>query len=151
MSAPKRTGRGALAEAVPEEWQSFLDSGEFSGTRASIQVDGSDVPVDFAARLEFLDEGRLVVHVALAEDDSRSVTGSAPPLTHLLTPRERAVITLIAMGHETGEIAETLYLSPSTVRTHVRNAMLKLGAHTRAQLVAIVLAGGQPVQADHPA
>jgi DNA-binding CsgD family transcriptional regulator len=32
-----------------------------------------------------------------------------------------------------------MYLSPATIRSHVRNAMVKTGAHTRAQLVAIVL------------
>jgi DNA-binding NarL/FixJ family response regulator len=51
------------------------------------------------------------------------------------------VIALIATGRETKDIAEALYVSPATVRTHVRNAMSKVGAHTRAQLVAAVIAG----------
>jgi DNA-binding NarL/FixJ family response regulator len=59
------------------------------------------------------------------------------------------VIALIAMGSETPEIAETLHVSPATVRTHVRNAMSKLGAHTRAQLVAVVLAGSDGLQVTH--
>jgi DNA-binding CsgD family transcriptional regulator len=56
-----------------------------------------------------------------------------------LRTREREVVTLIALGLDTAEIAEKLYISPSTVRTHVRNAMARLGAHTRAQLVAKVI------------
>jgi DNA-binding CsgD family transcriptional regulator len=56
-----------------------------------------------------------------------------------LTERERQVITLIALGRETDEIAAELHISRETVRSHVRNAMSKLGVHTRAQLVAVTL------------
>ncbi len=56
-----------------------------------------------------------------------------------LTHREREVVTLIALGHETAEIGRELHISPETVRTHVRNAMSKLGARTRAQLVAVFI------------
>jgi DNA-binding NarL/FixJ family response regulator len=56
-----------------------------------------------------------------------------------LTPREREIVTLIALGLETIKIAEQLHISPETVRTHVRNAMSKLGVHTRAELVAVVM------------
>ena len=43
-------------------------------------------------------------------------------------------------------IAQTLHVSPSTVRTHVRNSMTKLGAHTRAQLVAVAMEGHKPLE-----
>jgi DNA-binding CsgD family transcriptional regulator len=62
-----------------------------------------------------------------------------------LTEREREVVTLIALGRETAQIAEELHISPETVRTHVRNAMSRLGAHTRAQLVAMVLCSDHAV------
>jgi DNA-binding NarL/FixJ family response regulator len=149
MSAPSRSDPPAIAEALPREWQSFLTSGEFAGTRASIRANGSEVPVDFVARLEFLDERRLAIHVALAEDGPPPRTRAARSLVRLLTPRERAVITLIATGRETQEIAEALHVSPATVRTHVRNSMAKLGAHTRAQLVALVVAGDGAREAAH--
>jgi orotate phosphoribosyltransferase-like protein len=51
------------------------------------------------------------------------------------------VVALIAQGLETREIADTLYVSMATVKTHVRHAMEKLGTHTRAQLVAVALTG----------
>lgn len=69
----------------------------------------------------------------------RGPWGSQPPLTK----RERELVTLIALGRSTEEIAEELCISGATVRTHVRNAMSKLGAHTRAQLVALVLSNEQ--------
>ncbi len=50
------------------------------------------------------------------------------------------MIALIAMGLGTAEIADALHVSPSTIRSHVRNSLVKVGAHTRAQLVAITMA-----------
>jgi DNA-binding NarL/FixJ family response regulator len=62
-----------------------------------------------------------------------------------LTRREREVITLIAGGAQSTAIAEHLLVSPATIKTHVENAMNKLGAHTRAHAVAIALVTGQIV------
>jgi DNA-binding CsgD family transcriptional regulator len=131
------------------EWQAFLRSGEGSGTRALVRSNGSEVDVDFAARLAMIGGRRLAIYVALAGDD-RSV---APPATldHELplTNREREVVTLIALGRGTDQIAEQLHISPETVRTHVRNAMSKLGTHTRAQLVAVVLSAEKTLYPSH--
>jgi DNA-binding NarL/FixJ family response regulator len=138
MSTSNRSDQERLAEVVPKRWRTFLNSGEYAGARASVRANGSELPIDVAARLEFVDDRRLTIHVELAERPSDAAnlgSRSVQPLT----ARERAVVTLIAMGHETQEIAETLYVSPSTVRTHVRNSMAKVGAHTRAQLVALVM------------
>jgi DNA-binding NarL/FixJ family response regulator len=66
-----------------------------------------------------------------------------------LTRREREVVTFIALGYDTREIAATLFVSPETVKSHVRKAMSKLGARTRAQLVAVALAGGQIAPVPH--
>ena len=141
MSSPTAPRQTPIAAVIPKEWQTFLTSGEYAGTRASIQLNGSEVPVDFVARLEFLDERRLAIHVALAEDGPKADASPPHSPVRLLTPRERAVITLIATGRETQDIADALHVSPATVRTHVRNSMSKLGARTRAQLVALVIAG----------
>jgi DNA-binding NarL/FixJ family response regulator len=56
----------------------------------------------------------------------------------LLSPRERQILDLLAEGRTGQAIAEELFLSPETVRTHVRNAAIKLGARTRVQAVALV-------------
>ena len=149
MSAANRHDEERLATIVPRAWRRFLRSGEYTGARASVRAGGSEVPVDLVARFEFVDEGRVAIDLALAQDLSPT-TAPEHSLVHLLTARERAVITLIAMGNETQEIAEALHISSSTVRTHVRNAMTKLGAHTRAQLVAVAMAGSEPIQDRHP-
>jgi DNA-binding NarL/FixJ family response regulator len=149
MSAADRSWPDGLAVAIPPAWQAFLDSGEYSGTRASIHAGGSEVPVDLLARLEFVDERSLAIHLALAKDAPPEADTSGGALVRLLTARERAVITLIAMGRETEEIAATLHVSPYTVRTHVRNSMSKLGAHTRAQLVAVAMEGQRAIDVTH--
>ena len=56
-----------------------------------------------------------------------------------LTAREREILGLLATGLSGAEIANNLVLSPETVRTHVRNAMAKLGASTRSQAVVMAL------------
>lgn len=61
---------------------------------------------------------------------------------HLLTRREREVVTLVATGLTNDEIAERLVLSPATVRTHVSRSMTKVGARNRAQLVVFAYRSG---------
>jgi DNA-binding NarL/FixJ family response regulator len=56
-----------------------------------------------------------------------------------LTQREREVLRLLADGLSNEEIGKRLFISPETVRTHVRKAMAKLAADTRTQAVAEAL------------
>jgi DNA-binding NarL/FixJ family response regulator len=74
-----------------------------------------------------------LAHVLSARDDLSRLSS--------LTAREREILTLLADGLNGQAIAERLFLSPETVRTHVRNATSKLGAHTRVQAVALVVRG----------
>jgi DNA-binding CsgD family transcriptional regulator len=62
--------------------------------------------------------------------------------TSKLSDRELTVISELARGLVTEEIAAAMFLSPHTIRSHVKTAMRKLGAHTRAHAVAITLAAG---------
>jgi DNA-binding NarL/FixJ family response regulator len=59
-----------------------------------------------------------------------------------LTKREREVMALVARGLTNDEIAEQLYVSPATAKTHVNRAMTKLGARDRAQLVVVAYETG---------
>lgn len=68
-----------------------------------------------------------------------------------LSAREREVLGHLAEGMSGAEIAKELVLSPETVRTHVRNAMDKLGASTRSQAVALALEQGLIGELDQPA
>jgi DNA-binding NarL/FixJ family response regulator len=70
----------------------------------------------------------------------RNNAAPPPPTVALteLTPREKDVLTLIAKGHNNAEIADELYISGLTVKTHVGRIFTKLGLRDRA--AAIVFA-----------
>lgn len=59
-----------------------------------------------------------------------------------LSPRELDVVRLLAIGFSGPEVADELRIAHNTVRTHTRNAMTKVSARSRAQLVAKTLAEG---------
>jgi DNA-binding CsgD family transcriptional regulator len=56
-----------------------------------------------------------------------------------LSPREHEILGLLSEGLTGQAIAGRLFLSPETVRTHIRNATTKLGAKTRVHAVALML------------
>lgn len=59
-----------------------------------------------------------------------------------LTPRETEVLQLIGSGLSTNEIAGRLWLSESTVKTHVKRVMSKLALTSRAQAVVVAYESG---------
>jgi DNA-binding NarL/FixJ family response regulator len=59
-----------------------------------------------------------------------------------LTERETEVLTLVAQGLSNDEIAEKLFISPTTSKTHVSRVMMKLHARDRAQLVVMAYESG---------
>ena len=67
---------------------------------------------------------------------------SRPDAVASLTEREREIVAWVATGRSNDEIADELYLSPATVRTHVGRAITKLGARDRAQLVVLAVRAG---------
>jgi PAS domain S-box-containing protein len=131
--------------ASEQEWRSALASGDFDGEAELVSADGTSVAVQWAATVEVITGRRLVLFVALntsrwgrrfrrvdADEDRRE----------RLSPREREIVRLIAHGQTSPEIAEELRIAHDTVRTHARNAMVKVGARSRAHLVARVLGEG---------
>jgi DNA-binding NarL/FixJ family response regulator len=86
--------------------------------------------------IQLVSGGRTYVDPVLAGVLSSSVaTGKMAALTQ----RERDVLRLLADGLSNEEIGKELFISPETVRTHVRKAMAKLDADTRTQAVATAL------------
>jgi PAS domain S-box-containing protein len=134
--------------SADEDWREFLRSGEYSGSRDLLRPDGSEVQIDFAARLAEIGGERMAIYVAMVHDEPEPLRIARGAANLGLTEREREVVTLIAMGLDTGDIAAELHISPETVRTHVRNAMGKLNVHTRAQLVAVVLCGDEALHSE---
>jgi DNA-binding NarL/FixJ family response regulator len=67
---------------------------------------------------------------------------AAPDGLEDLSPRELEVLSLVARGSNNREIAEALFLSPLTVKTHVSRILTKLRARDRVQLVVIAYQAG---------
>ena len=60
----------------------------------------------------------------------------------VLTKRELEVLQLLADGHSNAEIAQTLYITMNTVKTHVRNILSKLYVSDRTQAVILGFRSG---------
>jgi LuxR family transcriptional regulator of spore coat protein len=81
--------------------------------------------------------GALIRRVSAFTTEAEAVAAvTAKPM---LTPREREVFQLLAKGFTTPQIAQELFVSPATVRTHVQNGIRRLGASTRIQAVSLAL------------
>jgi PAS domain S-box-containing protein len=127
------------------EWLASLAGRHFDGEAELRRSDGTIVPVQWAAASEVVSGRRLVLFVALSTSRSgRTLRREAPAAraAGTLTAREREIVRLVSQGRSGPEIAEELQLAHDTVRTHVRNAMTKTGARSRAHLVAKALADG---------
>ena len=80
----------------------------------------------------------------MAEFARRPATGPANALvtSDQLTPRETEVWAAVARGLSNDEIADTLFMSYATAKTHVSRLLTKLGARDRAQLVVLAYESG---------
>jgi DNA-binding NarL/FixJ family response regulator len=82
---------------------------------------------------------RLIAEFASRPEPSSVVDGDA---LGLLTDREREVLAAVGRGLSNGEIAEALFVSAATAKTHVSRVMTKLNARDRAQLVVVAYESG---------
>lgn len=77
------------------------------------------------------------------------VRKASPSALGVLTNREREILRLVAQGLSNDSIAEALFISPATAKTHVSRVMMKLHAHDRAALVVIAYETGLVVPGPH--
>ena len=71
-----------------------------------------------------------------------AATSEPPPGFDTLTERETEVLVAVARGMSNTEIADTLFISPATAKTHVSHLLTKLAARDRAQLVMLAYEAG---------
>jgi DNA-binding NarL/FixJ family response regulator len=117
--------------------EELLFSGLDSGARGYALKDGS--PRELVDALAQVAGGGSYVDPRLRPALlSRRATERLPSLS----AREREILDMLAQGLTGEAVAEQLVLSAETVKTHIRNAMTKLEAHTRVHAIAIALREG---------
>ena len=118
--------RRAVERGEPTDFETvFVDeSGQLRGVRAQ--------------HLPLRVGGVVVGVLILAFDARRPPSGSIglEPQPRL-TPRQREILSLIASGLSTAEIATQLTISPETVRNHLRSLFSELRVHTRLEAIAM--------------
>lgn len=123
----------------------FLDEGERAGVLVRqldemVRADsGSRTDPIFSVYLQKLLEG---FEPALTNETEAPLTGTKDRLIEPLTVKEIRILSLLADGYSNSALAEKLFVTDSTVRTHLRNINGKLNAQNRTQAVAIALKVG---------
>lgn len=116
-----------------------------SGEGALDGVDASDATL---AALALMRQGAACAEVAARYRDpvtNRFVAAAPRREVKPLTSGQVAVLRALADGSTPAEVAPALYLSVETVRSHRKNALAALGAHSIADAVAAAHAAGYPV------
>jgi PAS domain S-box-containing protein len=135
-----------------QEWRSLLRRDHFTATADLTCADARHVTVHFAGHPEVVTGRHLVLFVIIrAARAGRPAHDATPPRSDCiaLSKRELEVIQLVALGLSGPEIARELQLAHNTVRTHIRNAMAKVGSRSRAQLVARTVGEGLVWRTEH--
>jgi PAS domain S-box-containing protein len=123
-------------------WEEFERAGSLEGLWVAQRLDGSRVPIEFRASRDFAAGQHLIAARRRVTDIGRAVDTNRDPVESPLTPRELEVLQLGADGRSTREIAEVLFVSPGTVKTHFQHVYEKLGSRHRAAAVAEAMRRG---------
>ncbi|MCG5215532.1 response regulator transcription factor [Streptosporangium sp. KLBMP 9127] len=103
-------------------------------------------PEELREAVRIVARGDALLSPAVTRRVMRAAAGSPrPPSTDrlaVLTEREREVLAKVGEGCSNTEIAETLFISAATARTHVSRLLAKLGARDRSQLVVLAYETG---------
>ncbi len=129
------------------------DDNEFLTRAVEAGVDGyltKDCAMDdLADSIRRVMHGETVIPATQLKDLLRNLTDrrreEANPAAYLasfLTRREKEVLRLLVAGKSNEKIAEELYISQNTVRTHIQNILSKLSVHSKLEAVAFAIRHG---------
>jgi DNA-binding NarL/FixJ family response regulator len=141
-SSTEERGSASLRESgVPREPALLL--GAVVAVRAALEeaAAAAAVAAQRARSLSALIEEAVSVLAAAGGNSSDQLTSALEVRGRAaaLSPREREVLALLAEGRSNKAIAEALYVSPNTVKTHVASLLSKLHADSRAQLAVMAM------------
>jgi DNA-binding CsgD family transcriptional regulator len=119
-------------------WTAFMREGVQQGAFMLMMPDGARVQVEYSATANV--EPGLHLSILMFPASGRAFRRREDRAARrMLTDRERDVLVMVAMGWGTSGIAAELGVSSSTVETHVRHFLEKLGARNRAHAIALAL------------
>jgi DNA-binding NarL/FixJ family response regulator len=143
-SAPSQDLAQRLMDALASHWgfaelveALVADSPALAvpAVQAAAERASDDVLARVLAVTQGIRGGALVRAVETALEQRPGVSLTPGPVFPELTKRERQILRLMAEGRRNPEIAVELFLSPTTVKTHVNHILSKLGAQSRVEAI----------------
>jgi DNA-binding CsgD family transcriptional regulator len=128
---------------IEMRWSDLVATGLATARIVMLRPDHVRVAIRYGAFANVLPGVHVAACLAEPGQDARALRPARARRAGQLTRREQESLRLVAMGMTTTAAADQLGISPETVRTHVRNAMNKLGARTRAQAIAVAMRDGE--------
>ena len=108
--------------------------------RLSFELDPAlSAQLRLAARARQQSTERLISDLLAQGLEREALRLQAEAALSALTKREQEVARLAARGHTNSQIAETLFISTETVKTHIRNVLEKFEVHSKADLRLLLL------------
>jgi two-component system, NarL family, nitrate/nitrite response regulator NarL len=149
-------GGAALVEALSERGSVLVLTASASSVEhaAAYEAGAAGVVAKAAAMSEIIDALRTVaageslvdppelVRILREARRYRQQTRERAELQQRLTPREREVLQALADGKSNREIADALFISVETQRTHMVNILNKLDAHSQLQALVVAVRNG---------
>ena len=129
-------------EQVEPLWRAFIRDGVQAGTFELLMPDGARLQVEYSATA-CVEPGRHLSILLFPPVGGHHPGDRETERPAVLTDREREVLGMVAMGRGTSWIATELRVSASTVETHIRHLLDKLGARNRAHAIALGLQAGE--------
>jgi DNA-binding CsgD family transcriptional regulator len=132
---------------LEKRWTVLFARGSATGSLPIRVPTGEIVLIDYCGIANLLPAAHLFVWMPSRFADDEILDASARPApakeTARLTERQAQVLRAVSNGSSMEEISHELALSVNTVKTHVRNAVQRLGARDRAHAVAVALRGSE--------
>jgi DNA-binding NarL/FixJ family response regulator len=155
MGMPGMSGNEAtrrILEAAPNTFVMMLTGSEGADVLAAVRAGASGFLLKGAELSDIVKAIRATaaghspfapqVTGALLATVRDSRVAEAPGIGVSLSARERQVLTLVAEGRNNGEIADLLYVSPSTVKNQISGLLSKLGVDNRVQAACVAIRAG---------
>jgi DNA-binding CsgD family transcriptional regulator len=130
---------------LAQRWAAYERASTGSGALLLIAAQGQEVTAGYTAAFNLVEDRHLIVIERI--DGLRFGPWTASPSARYgvpaLRPREREVLALVAAGRTSAGIALHLEVSRNTVESHIRNAVVRLGASNRTHAVVMALGLGE--------